>query len=142
MIDHGADIVIGDHPHWIQSTEAYKGKLIVYSMGNFIFDQQFNKEVTRSATIRLLLGATGKAEDLAAWTALGEKCGSYHDTCLDEAKEKGLTKLDFSYKYDAIGSTNANRLAHPASASEQREILQRLRWDQTMNRLEPPHAKL
>lgn len=37
-IDHGADLVIGAHPHWIQNLETYKGKLIFYSLGNFIFD--------------------------------------------------------------------------------------------------------
>ncbi|MBK7708062.1 MAG: CapA family protein [Acidobacteria bacterium] len=39
-IDFGADIVIGAHPHWIQTTETYKGKMIFYSLGNFIFDQR------------------------------------------------------------------------------------------------------
>jgi poly-gamma-glutamate capsule biosynthesis protein CapA/YwtB (metallophosphatase superfamily) len=34
------DIVIGAHPHWIQLIETYKGKLIFYSLGNFIFDQR------------------------------------------------------------------------------------------------------
>ena len=38
FIDSGADIVIGSHPHVIQSTEDYQGKYIVYSLGNFIFD--------------------------------------------------------------------------------------------------------
>jgi poly-gamma-glutamate synthesis protein (capsule biosynthesis protein) len=36
-IDSGADIVIGSHPHVLQGFEFYKGKLIVYSLGNFIF---------------------------------------------------------------------------------------------------------
>lgn len=142
MIDHGADMVIGDHPHWIQTTEAYKEKLIVYSMGNFIFDQQFNKEVTRSVTIRLVMDAKGSADDLATWTKLAEKCTSYHDTCLGDIEKQGLSKLDFSYRYAAIGSTNANRLTHPANESEQRDILQRLRWDRTMSGLKPPYAKL
>lgn len=39
-IDAGADIVIGAHPHWIQTVETYKGKMIFYSLGNFIFDQR------------------------------------------------------------------------------------------------------
>ena len=39
-IDAGADMVIGAHPHWIQSIETYKGKPIFYSLGNFIFDQR------------------------------------------------------------------------------------------------------
>jgi len=38
MIDAGADLVVGSHPHVIQPTENYKGKQIVYSLGNFIFD--------------------------------------------------------------------------------------------------------
>ncbi|MDO8265994.1 MAG: CapA family protein [Candidatus Saccharibacteria bacterium] len=38
LIDSGADMVIGGHPHVIQPTEIYKNKPIVYSMGNFIFD--------------------------------------------------------------------------------------------------------
>lgn len=39
MIDSGADIVIGHHPHVLQSIEKYKGKFIFYSLGNFVFDQ-------------------------------------------------------------------------------------------------------
>jgi poly-gamma-glutamate synthesis protein (capsule biosynthesis protein) len=39
MIDSGADAVFGSHPHVIQEAEQYKGKLIFYSLGNFIFDQ-------------------------------------------------------------------------------------------------------
>jgi len=40
-IDVGADLVIAHHPHVTQGFELYKGKLIAYSMGNFIFDQYF-----------------------------------------------------------------------------------------------------
>lgn len=43
MIDHGADVVIGAHPHVIQNVETYKGKRIFYSLGNFIFDQSWAK---------------------------------------------------------------------------------------------------
>lgn len=38
MIDVGADAVVGAHPHVTQEVEYYKGKLIVYSLGNFVFD--------------------------------------------------------------------------------------------------------
>ena len=37
LIDAGADMVIGDHPHVLQPREVYKGKTIIYSMGNFVF---------------------------------------------------------------------------------------------------------
>ena len=39
-IDAGADLVIGAHPHWVQTLEQYQGKYIFYSLGNFIFDQR------------------------------------------------------------------------------------------------------
>jgi poly-gamma-glutamate capsule biosynthesis protein CapA/YwtB (metallophosphatase superfamily) len=37
-VDLGADIVINHHPHVLQGFEAYQGKLIAHSLGNFIFD--------------------------------------------------------------------------------------------------------
>lgn len=36
-IDQGADLVLGSHPHVLQGIEEYKGKQIVYSLGNFCF---------------------------------------------------------------------------------------------------------
>lgn len=41
-IDSGADLVIGNHPHWIQPVEIYKDKLITYAHGNFVFDQEWS----------------------------------------------------------------------------------------------------
>ena len=38
-VDHGADVAIGHHPHVLQGLEIYRGRLIAYSMGNFLFDQ-------------------------------------------------------------------------------------------------------
>ncbi len=38
MIDAGADAVVGTHPHVVQDIESYRGKPIVYSLGNFVFD--------------------------------------------------------------------------------------------------------
>jgi len=43
-IDSGADMVIGHHPHQIQDVEKYNGKYIFYSLGNFVFDQEWSKE--------------------------------------------------------------------------------------------------
>lgn len=42
LIDDGADIVIGTHPHVTQGIEMYKGKPIFYSLGNFVFDMSGN----------------------------------------------------------------------------------------------------
>ncbi len=38
MIDAGADVIVGSHPHCTQGAEYYKGKLIVYSLSDFVFD--------------------------------------------------------------------------------------------------------
>jgi Bacterial capsule synthesis protein PGA_cap len=43
-IDDGADLIIGNHPHWVQSVEIYKGKYVTYAHGNFIFDQMWSYE--------------------------------------------------------------------------------------------------
>ena len=40
-IDAGADLVIGHHPHVLQGAEWYRDRLAVYSLGNFVFDQDF-----------------------------------------------------------------------------------------------------
>lgn len=39
-INAGADLVLGHHPHTLEGIEVYKGKPILYSMGNFVFDQK------------------------------------------------------------------------------------------------------
>jgi len=39
LIDDGADMILGHHPHQFQGIEIYNGKPILYSMGNFLFDQ-------------------------------------------------------------------------------------------------------
>jgi poly-gamma-glutamate synthesis protein (capsule biosynthesis protein) len=41
MIDAGADAIVGHHPHVVQTIENYKGKYIFYSIGNFIFDNNY-----------------------------------------------------------------------------------------------------
>lgn len=51
IIDAGADLIIGAHPHVVQEIEEYKGKLIFYSLGNFIFDQYFSKETQESLAV-------------------------------------------------------------------------------------------
>ena len=43
-VEQGADLVVGNHPHWIQGLEFYRGKAIVYSHGNFVFDQTWSQE--------------------------------------------------------------------------------------------------
>lgn len=55
MIDAGADIIHGHHPHVWQSPEIYKNRPIFYSFGNFIFDQNWSAATTHSQVVRLTL---------------------------------------------------------------------------------------
>lgn len=57
-IDNGADFVVGAHPHWIQNSEQYRGKTIYYSLGNFVFDQEWSSETKRGLAILLTYEAT------------------------------------------------------------------------------------
>lgn len=52
-IDNGADLIIGHHPHVLQPAEYYQEKLILYSLGNFVFDQMWSRE-TRIGAIALI----------------------------------------------------------------------------------------
>lgn len=141
MIDAGADMVLGDHPHWVQTSESYKGHPIIYSMGNFIFDQQLAPETTRSAGVRVEFTVEGADRNqLAKWLALGKTCATYHDDCLAKAKASKLTKLPYNYHLSIIGTDNAGKLVKPASPAVQAGILERLGWSQTITALQPPYS--
>ncbi len=143
MIDHGADVVLGDHPHWIQTTEAYKGRLIVYSMGNFMFDQQDTPEVVRSAAINVQLSISAKDDtQLDKWLAIGATCSSYHDSCLAQIEKANLQKLPVSFKFGVVGTNDANKITKPATAAQTAAILQRLNWASTMSKLDAPQSSL
>ncbi|HEY3382157.1 MAG TPA: CapA family protein [Vicinamibacterales bacterium] len=49
FVDAGADLIIGIHPHVIQGAESYKNGLILYSLGNFVFDMR--RRLTRYSMI-------------------------------------------------------------------------------------------
>jgi len=59
LIDAGADLIIGSHPHVIQEIEDYNGRLIFYSLGNFVFDQYFSSETQK----HLVVGAVFNNND-------------------------------------------------------------------------------
>jgi len=68
MVDAGADVVVGNHPHVIQGHEYYKGRLITYCLGNFVFDEwkddpEIMKEERRMGwVLRLTLNKSGLVE--------------------------------------------------------------------------------
>jgi poly-gamma-glutamate capsule biosynthesis protein CapA/YwtB (metallophosphatase superfamily) len=57
-IDAGADLVIGNHPHWVGGMEVYKGKPIWYALGNFVFDQTWSEPTMSGITLDLTFRGT------------------------------------------------------------------------------------
>jgi poly-gamma-glutamate capsule biosynthesis protein CapA/YwtB (metallophosphatase superfamily) len=63
MIDAGADAVVGGHPHVTQGAEVYRGKPIIYSLGNFVFDGFEAAEAKRGWLLRFDIDREG----VVAW---------------------------------------------------------------------------
>lgn len=59
MLDAGADAVIGGHPHVRQDIELYRGKPIVYSVGNFVMKETDNDNQRRGWVLQLQLDHKG-----------------------------------------------------------------------------------
>lgn len=134
MIDLGAEFVIGNGHHWIANTEAYKGKLITYSLGNFIFDQ-IDYETQRNANISVDMSVDYDA-NIAKWLALGESCFARQDDCLAQAEQQGLTRFQPSYEFDVIaGTSGARKLTERADETLQAAVEERLDWSQTKSGL-------
>lgn len=52
-IDNGARIVVGHHPHVVQTVEKYKDGIIAFSLGNFIFDQYFSEDTMSGLALKV-----------------------------------------------------------------------------------------
>lgn len=134
IMDYGPEFLIANNPHWVQNTEVYKNKLIVYSTGNFIFDQ-LDSETNRSASIDVSLSAEYD-ENVAKWIELAPTCLSYHDDCLARAEKQGLKKLNLKYKFDVIAGLNGYKVVtHKATSDVQEAVEQRMNWKQTLDAL-------
>jgi poly-gamma-glutamate capsule biosynthesis protein CapA/YwtB (metallophosphatase superfamily) len=135
MIDRGASVVFGDHPHVVEDTEAYKGKLIVYNFGNLVYDQWFDDEVTKSLIVNTKI--TAKVDsNLQAYLNMGASCATFKDDCLSRAEQSGLHAPLFTYSYDVLAGDSSNdndetRRKHPASPEVYQWLLKRTNWDVT-----------
>jgi len=110
MIDNGADIVIGGHPHVVQEIEIYNNHLIFYSLGNFIFDQYFSKETQEGLAIGLEIYPQKKVFTLypvknkVSQVKLME--GEERQAFLDNLAEKSSEELKESIKQGKIEINN------------------------------------
>ncbi len=66
-IDAGADLVVGSHPHVLQEMEEYNGKMIVYSLGNFVF----GSSIPKTALLKVVWGQEGTQVTMIPCTSSG-----------------------------------------------------------------------
>ena len=136
MIDNGADFVIGNGAHGVQNSEVYKDKLVIYSLGNFIFDQ-VDPETTRG--LSMAVTASAKYDDnLSKWLELGAKCDitARDDDCLKIAQDENLSKIDLKLKFEPIATSGgAHKITKKADAAIQKAIQDRLDWSATAKEL-------
>jgi poly-gamma-glutamate synthesis protein (capsule biosynthesis protein) len=64
LIDQGVDAVIGGHPHWMESVEVYNHHVIAYSLGNFVFDQDWSTETQYGLAVGLAFDVAGSSLSL------------------------------------------------------------------------------
>ena len=53
--DAGADLVIGGHPHWVQGLEMAGSAVVVHSLGNFVFDMDFQTKTREGIFLEIVL---------------------------------------------------------------------------------------
>ncbi len=134
VADQGSEFVVANNPHWVQNSEVYKGKLIVYSTGNFIFDQQGDAEVTRSDSLRADVELNYDS-NIQKWLDLAPQCAGFHDDCLAKAKALGLQKPKLSYKFSIVAGDNSNKITKKAGPDIQKAVEERLNWAATLQAL-------
>lgn len=77
LVDAGALLVLGSHPHVIGEREIYKGAYIYYSLGNFIFDQYWEKAVRCGLAVSVE-AAQGQVQVLGEIAVSIRKDGTTH----------------------------------------------------------------
>jgi len=122
MIDNGADMVIGSHPHVIEEVETYKNKLIFYSLGNFIFDQSWSK-TKEHMTVGTEINFPKYADNYA-----NLDCESISNVdCLKKARDMKVVKPNFGIKVEPIfTSSGADNITHKTNLSD-KEYNQKLK---------------
>ncbi len=127
IADQGPLMVVVNSAHWVQDGEVYKGIPIVYSTGNFLFDQQFDSEVTRSASLDGSM-TIKYTKELEKWLALGDSCKTHKDNCFEQITQQGLKKPQISFKYSLVAGDNSNRLSKRANSTIQQAVEERVGW--------------
>lgn len=59
LVDAGADLVVGGHPHWVQGVERHRGVTIAHSLGNAVFDMDFAEQTMEGVVLTATVSTSG-----------------------------------------------------------------------------------
>ena len=97
MIDAGADLIVGSHPHVLQGIEYYKGKGIVYSLGNFVF----GSSIPRTTLLEVTWNLSREEDSLPTLRLIpGTSSAGYTRMLTDTNKQKEFFQYMESISFD------------------------------------------
>jgi poly-gamma-glutamate synthesis protein (capsule biosynthesis protein) len=100
-IDKGADVVIGSHPHVLQGIEFYNGRIIAYSLGNFIFTNQTMES--------MILNIEVKQKEISKVQVIPSRIENFRPILIKDELEsqefyKKLNNISFGVEIDSTGT--------------------------------------
>lgn len=137
LVDAGASLILGHHPHVLQGIEKYRGAVIAYSLGNFVFDM-WQSPTRSSMLLKATLSESGidfgvvpayinssfqpvradgadRRRRLAALSALGEKIRHmYLDKGVDSWRAEDIERSELEYQRHARRMTRRHRVENYA----------------------------
>ncbi len=91
-VDAGADLILGHHPHVVQTMEKYREKYIFYSLGNFVFDQMWSAETKEGLAVKINF-SPDKINNISFFPIVMENLGQPREATGSEAA-KILSRLE------------------------------------------------
>ena len=98
FINAGADAIIGSHPHVVENIEIYKNKPIFYSLGNFVFDQDFSKETREGLSVGITLDENKESYSLFPFDIIVSKLSLKNKIKKEEFLNRLANNSDISIK--------------------------------------------
>lgn len=118
VIDAGADLILGHHPHVIQGLEVYRDKLIAYSLGDFVFDH-YKRATGEAFVLQVTMDRSGPPSATIVPVYLSDPygipapvTGKAADVILDR-----LTRLSAAFGVELTRSGDTALLGAPAPAA-------------------------
>lgn len=106
LIESGADIILGHHPHYVQGIESYNGRLIFYSLGNFVFYQPQLEQTQYGLGVEFLLVKRGSRVRVKQARLMPLRAGLQPSFRLTPKEERSF--LERVTKLSTIGLVESN----------------------------------